>query len=504
MNYDDELPQEDEHIEYKEGSKNFPKEAWKTISAFENTDGGLLILGIKEYDKVLHKFKITGVQNSQQVLDDFWSQSTNPQRISYSSISNNDLNIIDIDENTKIIEIKVQQVSDQKKPIYLNNDINQVYIRNGSTDTKANKNSMKTLIRLSEDKLDTQVLKNYDLDDLDLKSVEEYKFELTSRDSYRTYKNLDTRLFLKRIGVISKDYENAGEEGITVGGLLFFGKNNAILHTFPNFQLDYFDKSHPDQERWTTRISSIESDLNVYTFFKRVDEHIYSSYPNAFKLDKTGKRIDSFGSMVTALREGLINMLMHADYFEESPIILNNFTNYYEFNNPGKMKIPSEDFFTTNNSKNRNAIISKLFLQAGYGERAGHGGEKIYESSVANNYIAPEIKTNIEKTRLIIWKVDYANSFSGQEVTPRERQVIKAIISSNNWEVTHKEIENITGFSRYKVDTAISSLLDKKIIVKSGIGRSTKYSIQITNEQLIAQAQLMPEILRKALHQNKN
>ncbi|TLQ04495.1 hypothetical protein FEZ51_05390 [Pediococcus stilesii] len=69
---------------------------------------------------------------------------------------------------------------------------------------------------------------------------------------------------------------------------------------------------------------------------------------------------------------------------------------------------------------------------------------------------------------------------------------------------THKEIENIIGFSRYKVDTAISSLLDKKIIVKSGIGRSTKYSIQTTNEQLIAQAQLMPEILRKALHQNKN
>lgn len=208
--------------------------------------------------------------------------------------------------------------------------------------------------------------------------------------------------------------------------------------------------------------------------------------------------------MVTALREGLINMLMHADYFEESPIILNNFTNYYEFNNPGKMKIPSEDFFTTNNSKNRNVIISKLFLKAGYGERAGHGGEKIYESSIANNYRAPEIKTNIEKTRLIIWKVDYANSFSGQEVTPRERRVIKAIISSNNWEVTHKEIENIIGFSRYKVDTAISSLLDKKIIVKSGIGRSTKYSIQTTNEQLIAQAQLMPEILRKALHQNKN
>lgn len=501
MNYQEKLPQEDEHIEYKEGLKNFPKEAWKTISAFENTDGGTLILGVKEYDKLRHKFQIVGVENPQQILDEFWSQNTNPQKINHSTITNNDITINEVN-GAEIIEIKIHQASDQRKPIYLNNDINQSFIRNGSTDTKADKDSMKTLIRLSEDQLDTQVLRNYNLDDLDLKAVEDYKNELTARENYQMYKELDTVSFLKRIGVISKDYRDSGKEGITVGGLLFFGENNAILHTFPNFQLDYFDKSHPDQERWTTRISSIESNLNIYTFFKRVDTHLYNSYPNAFKLDEKGKRIDSFGSMVMALREGLINMLMHADYFGDSPIVLNNLTNYYQFDNPGKMKIPSEDFFTTNNSKNRNAIISKLFLQAGYGERAGHGGEKIYESSVVNNYRAPEIKTDINSTHLTIWKVDYASSFSGKEVTPRERQIIKAIISSTSWTLTHKEIENITGFSRFKVDTAINSLIDKKIIEKLGVGRSTRYSIQTTNEQLLAQAQLMPEILRKALQRN--
>ncbi|WWL94015.1 hypothetical protein V6R94_10925 [Pediococcus acidilactici] len=98
--------------------------------------------------------------------------------------------------------------------------------------------------------------------------------------------------------------------------------------------------------------------------------------------------------------------------------------------------------------------------------------------------------------------MDYASSFSGKEVTPRERQIIKAIISSTSWTLTHKEIENITGFSRFKVDTAINSLIDKKIIEKLGVGRSTRYSIQTTNEQLLAQAQLMPEILRKALQRN--
>lgn len=71
MNYTQSLPQEDEHLEYKASSKSFPKEAWKTISAFENTDGGTLILGIEEYDEIGHKFKVSGIANAQQVLDDF-------------------------------------------------------------------------------------------------------------------------------------------------------------------------------------------------------------------------------------------------------------------------------------------------------------------------------------------------------------------------------------------------------------------------------------------------
>lgn len=500
MDYTQKLPQEDEHIEYKESSNTFPKEAWKSISAFENTDGGVLILGIEELDN--HNFKISGVKDPQKILDDFFSNKNNPMKLSYSTIENEDIQELEI-KGKKIIEISIKQAPDNKKPVYLGNNTNEVFIREKSTDVKAKGESMKTLLRLSDDNLDTKVLNNYDLDDLDLDSVEKYKSELVKRDSYSNYSELDTESFLKRIGVISKNYETDGNYGITVGGLLFFGKNNAILHTFPNFQLDYFDKSHPEQDRWTSRISSIESNLNIYTFFILVEEHFKNSIPNSFKLDKFGKRIDTFGSMFTAIREGLINMLMHADYYEGTSITLNDNVNYYEFLNPGKMKIPPEEFFTTNNSKNRNAIISKLFLQVGFGERAGHGGEKIYESSVQNNYRSPEIKTNINQTRLIIWKVDFEDSFSGKEINERERLVLKAIISSPSSAISHKNIEIITGYSRYVADGAISSLLDKKIIEKIGSGRSTKFSTLSTDEQVIAQAQIIPDMLRNSLNRLK-
>jgi len=281
--------------------------------------------------------------------------------------------------------------------------------------------------------------------------------------------------------------------------LLFFGENNAILHTFPNFQLDYFDKSNPYQ-RWTDRISSIEGNLNIFSFYNKVINTISNTIPEPFKLNQDLSRVDTSGNMVIALREAILNMLMHADYYGSSPIVANVFINYYEFTNPGKMKISPKDFFTTNNSKTRNPIISKLFIQMGKGERAGHGGEKIYESAINNDYRVPIINTDNKQTKLKIWKVDYADSFSGEEISEREREILKCIVSNGSRELSHKQIEDETKLSRSIVSRTLSSLIEKGIIIKSGNARSTKYGILHTEEQLFAQLQVMPSILRKMIN----
>ena len=302
--------------------------------------------------------------------------------------------------------------------------------------------------------------------------------------------------FLKRIGVISKDFEGDKTEGITAGGLLFFGKNNAIIHKFPNFQLEYFDESVPT-ERWVSRISSITDNLNIYTFFINASESIFRTVNNNFQLENGITRKDTSGSMIVALREALINMLMHANYYDSEPLRATTHINFYEFVNPGKMKIPVSEFFTTNRTSTRNPIISKLFIQLGLGERAGHGGEKIFDSAILNNYRKPEIKTNSTETRLKIWKVDYADSFSGKEISDRERKILKAIISSPNQQLSHKEIESKTELSYSKVTRSLTSLKDKELIETIGNARATRYVIPASREQVMAQVQAMPNLLRK-------
>ena len=258
-------------------------------------------------------------------------------------------------------------------------------------------------------------------------------------------------------------------------------------------------------ERWNNRISSVIDNLNIFSFYQAVSTALNRTVASQFELDDQNKmRKDTAESMIIALREALLNMLMHANYYEDGIVEAHAHFNYYEFINPGKMKVPVEDFFTTNDSKIRNTKISKLFVQMGGGERAGHGGEKIYESAIENNYRVPEIKSDDLKTKLKIWKVDYVSSFSGKEIDSRERAILKAIISKPNHSMSHKEIESETSLTRSVVSTTINDLISKNILEKVGQSRATRYVIKQTSDQLLAQMEVLPQLFRKQLkNQNK-
>lgn len=499
MDYTKKLPQENERLEYKHSKSVFPKDAWETVSSFQNTKGGLLILGISENDK--HQFNIEGVKNVQGVLDSFWAGINDELLCSFNGVTNDDITTT-LTHSKTIIEINIPRAPNSKLPVHMRNNIMNTYIRNGAVDAKASEDQIYSLKRMAERNNDTHVLKNYDIDDLDMNSIHDYKNLLIKRKRYSFYKDYSTNKFLKTIGVLSKDYENDGKIGLTEAGLLFFGKNNAIIHKFPNFQLEYYDKSFPEQDRWTSRISSVESDLNIFSFYKKVEEILIAKTPGPFKLNKDGQRIDTMESMKVALREALINMLMHADYLGNSPLIINNYSNHYEFLNPGEMLIPENDFFTTTKTATRNPTISKLFVQIGLGERAGQGGETIFESAQSTDLKQPEIKTDLNGTQLKIWKVDYADSISGEKISERERKILKAINNNGSMPLSRREIIKKTKLSASITTRCINSLLTKKLIIRVGKSSATKYGLPISSKQIFAQLQTMPDIFRKMLNKN--
>lgn len=85
-------------LEFKAASGGFPKSLWETYSAFANTDGGIIILGIREKNGHLQIEGLTAEQ-IQQYKKQFWNGINNPDCVSYNLLV--DKNVIEGDYEGK-------------------------------------------------------------------------------------------------------------------------------------------------------------------------------------------------------------------------------------------------------------------------------------------------------------------------------------------------------------------------------------------------------------------
>ena len=100
---------ENANVEFKECGKAFPKEFWPTYSAFANTRGGWVILGVKEYrDRELpDKFQAVGVEDVEKIISELGSQ-----------LDNDDIYTVVVD-GAQLLVVHVPEADYQQKPIYL-------------------------------------------------------------------------------------------------------------------------------------------------------------------------------------------------------------------------------------------------------------------------------------------------------------------------------------------------------------------------------------------------
>lgn len=100
-----------------------------------------------------------------------------------------------------------------------------------------------------------------------------------------------------------------------------FGKERSILEVLPQFHLDYQEQisSNPDV-RWTDRITIDGTWVpNLFNFYYRIYPRLVEGIDVPFKLDKTATRQDET-PVHDAIREALVNTLIHADHQGTRPI----------------------------------------------------------------------------------------------------------------------------------------------------------------------------------------
>ena len=89
-----------------------------------------------------------------------------------------------------------------------------------------------------------------------------------------------------------------------------------------------------------------------------------------------------------ALREALVNTIIHADYGEGGAILVIKRPDLFGFRNPGTLRIRKEDAIRggTMNSDCRNRNLQKMFQMIGYADQAGSGFPKIYSGWASQDW----------------------------------------------------------------------------------------------------------------------
>ena len=361
-------------IEFKEARRDVPRNAYETVSAFSNTEGGWLVFGIRDG---AGGFEIVGVLDVDRVQNDFLSVLRSGQKLNRVIAVNERL----IEDDGKVLLVfHIPEAQRRDKPIYLRGDIRKSYIRRGAGDERCTEAEIERLLRDAADE-------RYDGGTVDLDP--ERCFDDASLRWYRKLfddrnpghdETLSHVEFLHHWGFV---IETGSRLSPTRAAILLFGAPPALHQVLPRPVVDW-QWSRGDwseelaDERWVDRLV-IESNL-VETWKAILDRYLQRA-EKPFSINaETLQREDSPPDYI-AFREAAINLLMHQDYGDHTrKAAIRFFDDRAQLWNPGDAYALTDELLEPGERDVRNPRIVAAFRRIGLSEQAGTGMRAIFGS----------------------------------------------------------------------------------------------------------------------------
>ena len=349
-------------FEVKQAKGELPKNIWETVSAFCNSSGGWIVLGVSQQGK---QFEITGVSNAEKLEQHFFNVLRS-QKFNVILMANAHKYLI---EGKTVLAFFVP--SSIQKPVYFNTPQN-TFIRCGSGDQRATNSEISAMFREQSFGIRSELsIPETHIGLLNQDSLRSYRNYLNAYNSIAAYPDYDHETFCQKLGI-------SDEKGLlTFAGLLMLGRTEVIHRHVPTFWMDYVEipgKSVQEAKtRYTYRIPEQE---NLWEYYHVIIKRLRLLVDTPFRMNEEGFAVDD-DSQLNVLREALVNMLMHTDHFSSIHSCIRVYTNRVEFMNAGGFHIPVERLSTTMMSKPRNPTIAKLFRFAKLSENVGFGIDKL-------------------------------------------------------------------------------------------------------------------------------
>lgn len=474
----------------KDGKGELPKDFWESYSAMANTEGGTVLLGIKEKNGT---FQLSGIQRIEQVKKDLFDTANNLNKVSVNLLTNSSAKAVSINGN-QLLQIEIRRASRQERPVYLNgNPLGNSYVRMHEGDQRLSDEAVKRLLaEQAEDSRDKKILTGFDIEDLSTESLRVYRQVFTNRQPDHPWNELETRPFLQRIGAWRTDRET-GAQGLTAAGLLMFGYHNTIQEAFPYYMLDYQERPEAKTDkRWVDRLTLDGTwSGNLYDFYRKVYPKLTDGLKIPFEL-KEDQRVDE-SPVHVAIREALCNALVHADYSDRCSVLIVKRPDLFGFRNPGLMRIPVDFALMGGNADCRNRNIHQMFRYVGIGDQAGSGVPKIMKHWHDCHWRPPELMDSREPYDQTVLRMRMIDLFPQELVDeleakfgehysalPHPERVALAIAAVENT-VTHQRLCSLGGGHPSDASRCLKALVARGFLTQTGSSRGAVYHISGTD-----------------------
>lgn len=381
-------------LEFKSAAGGFPGSFWDTYSAFANSEGGTIVLGVQEKKGKFFLDNLTEEQ-VEKYRKDFWNNVNNRSTISVNLMRADDL-VLGNYKGYAFMLFFVPRASREQRPVYRTTDpYKGTFKRNYEGDYKCTEKEVQRMFADADDSCpaDSRILKGYSLDDIDQESLRRYRqlFNLSYPD--HPWLALEDIELLRKLGGYRKD-RLTQEEGFTVAGLLMFGKTDSITdpECTPYFSPDYQEHLTEDEDvRWTYRLHADGTwEANLFNFYQRVLPRLQAALPKPFKLEGNIRKEETPAHI--AVREALTNLCVHPDFSVNASLLVKHELHRFVFSNPGTMLVSREQYYTGGESVCRNKSLQKMFSMLGVAEKAGSGTDKIMKGWREANWRSPNIE----------------------------------------------------------------------------------------------------------------
>ncbi len=476
--------QEGSDLEFKAAKGGLPKSLWETYSAMANTQGGVILLGVKDDGS------ISGVSDIAKLKRDFWNTINNRGKVSANLLVDRDVSVVD-EKGKTILAIRIPEANRYQKPVFTGqNPMSGTYRRNYEGDYHCSDKEMNRMFSDASDQpADSKILEHFGMEDIDVQSLQQYRQRFASHKPTHVWLNEDDKELLAKLGGWRKD-RATGLEGLTVAGLLMFGREESIREGMPSYNVDYREKLSDDSvERWSDRLTMDGTWAgNLFQFYLKTSQRLFADLKLPFKLN-----FDLFRKGETAvheaIREALVNALIHADYQGQGGVIVEKYRDHLNFSNPGTLLVAFDQLFRGNVSECRNKSLQTMFMMIGGAEKAGSGIDRIRKGWESQHWRYPIIRRHMLPDR-VDWHLPMVSLIPEESLERLQELFGKTIFEKfNKWEVQalvtadaeggmdNLRMQQITGKHAVDITRNLQRLVAGGFLRQKGQGRWTKYRL---------------------------